>query len=54
MRVNGILLVSSFCGDCSAVFRSISWAQCLPACGDSGVWVAPFFEKLAHFPYISC
>ena len=19
------------------------------ACGDSGVWVAPFFEKLAHF-----
>ena len=30
MRVNGILLVSSFCGDCSAVFRSISWARCLP------------------------
>ena len=28
--VNGILLVSSFCGDCSAVFRSISWARCLP------------------------
>ena len=23
-------VVSSFCGDCSAVFRSISWAQCVP------------------------
>ena len=30
MRVNGILLVSSFCDDCSAVSRSISWARCLP------------------------
>ena len=30
MRVNGILLVSSSCGDCSAVLRSISWARCLP------------------------
>ena len=30
MRVNGILLVSSSCGDCSAVLRLISWARCLP------------------------
>ena len=30
MRVNGILLVSSFCDDCSAVSRSISLARCLP------------------------
>ena len=30
MRVNGILLVSSFCDVCSAVSRSIYWAQCLP------------------------
>ena len=30
VRVNGILLVSSSCGDCSAVLRSISWARCLP------------------------
>ena len=30
MRVNEILLVSSFCDVCSAVSRSISWAQCLP------------------------
>ena len=30
MRLNGILLVSSFCDVCSAVSRSISWAQCLP------------------------
>ena len=30
MRVNGILLVSSFCDVCSAVSRSISWARCLP------------------------
>ena len=45
MRVNGILLVSSFCGDCSAVFRSISWARCLPVVtAESG-----FFEKLVHF-----
>ena len=28
--MNGILLVSSFCGDCCAVFPSISWARCLP------------------------
>ena len=45
MRVDGILLVSSFCGDCSAVFRSISWARCLPVVtAESG-----FFEKLVHF-----
>ena len=30
MRVNGILLVSSFCDVCSAVSRSILWARCLP------------------------
>ena len=30
MRVNGILLVSSFCDVCSAASRSISWARCLP------------------------
>ena len=30
MRVNGILLVYSFCDVCSAVSRSISWARCLP------------------------
>ena len=30
MRVNRILLVSSFCDVCSAVSRSISWARCLP------------------------
>ena len=47
MGVNGILLVSWFCDNSSAVSRSISWARCLPV--DSGVWVAPFFEKLAHF-----
>ena len=29
MKVNGILLVSSFCGVCSAVSRSISWASLL-------------------------
>ena len=28
--MNGILSVSSFCEVCSAVSRSISWAQCLP------------------------
>ena len=28
--MNGILSVSSFCEVCSAVFRSISWARCLP------------------------
>ena len=28
--MNGILLVSSFCDDCSGVSRSISWARCLP------------------------
>ena len=43
MRVNGILLIS-FCDVCSAVSRSISWAPVtMPACGDSGVRVAPFF-----------
>ena len=54
--MNGILLVSSFCDYCSVASRSISWARCsidflgtMFACGDSGVWVAPFFEKLAHF-----
>ena len=31
MRVNEILLVSSFCDVCNAVSRSISWARCLPA-----------------------
>ena len=30
MRVNGILLFFSFCHDCNAVSRTISWAQCLP------------------------
>ena len=30
MRVNGILLVSSFCDVCSAVSRSISWTRCFP------------------------
>ena len=30
MRVNGILLVSSFFDYCSAVSRLISWARCLP------------------------
>ena len=30
MRVNGILLVSLFCDDYSAVSGSISWAQCSP------------------------
>ena len=29
MRVNGTLLVSSFCGFCSAVSQSISLALCL-------------------------
>ena len=28
--MNGILSVSSFCEVCSADFRSISWARCLP------------------------
>ena len=28
--MNGILSVSSFCEVCFAVFRSISWARCLP------------------------
>ena len=37
MRANGILLVSSFCDDCSAVSQSISWARCLPVVtADSG------------------
>ena len=30
VRVNVILLVSSFCDVCSAVSRSISCARCLP------------------------
>ena len=30
MRVNGILLVSSFCDVCSAVTRSIYGPRCLP------------------------
>ena len=47
MRVNEILLVSSFCDVCSAVSRSISWARCLP--GYSRVRSVAFFEKLAHF-----
>ena len=46
MRVNGILLVSSFCDVCSAVSPSISWARCLLVVT---VRVASFFEKLAHF-----
>ena len=36
MRVNGILLVSSFCGDCSAIFRSISWARLPVVTAESG------------------
>ena len=47
--MNGILLVSSFCDDCSAVYISIDFLGTMFACGDSGVWVAPFFEKLAYF-----
>ena len=46
MRVNGILLVSSFCDVCSAVSRSISCAMF--ACGYSRIRVAAFFEELAH------
>ena len=47
--MNGILSVSLFCEVCSAVSRSISWAPAVFACGYSGVRVAAFFEKLAHF-----
>ena len=46
--MNGILSVSSFC----EVFSAVSWIDFLGAvfaCGYSGVKVAAFFEKLAHF-----
>ena len=46
--MNGILSVSSFCEVCSAVSRSI-FLGAVFACGYSGVRVAAFFEKLAHF-----
>ena len=47
--MNGILSVSSFCEVCSAVSWSISVLGAVFACGYSGVRVAAFFEKLAHF-----
>ena len=45
IRVNGIMSVSSFCEVCSAVY----FLGAVFACGHSGVRVAVFFEKLAHF-----
>ena len=45
--MNGILSVSSFCEVCSAV--SVDFLSAVFACGYSGVRVAAFFEKLAHF-----
>ena len=45
--MNGILSVSSFCEVCSAV--SFDFLGAVFACGYSGVRVAAFFEKLAHF-----
>ena len=48
MRVNEILLVSSFCDVCCAVSRSISWARCLPVVtAESGQ--PRFLKRLAHF-----
>ena len=46
MRVNGILLVFSFCYICGAVSRST--LGCDFACGYGRVRVAAFFEKVAH------
>ena len=43
VRVNGILLVSSFCD------LLIDFLGTMFACGDSEIRVATFFEKLAHF-----
>ena len=45
--MNGILSVSSFCEVCRAV--SVDFLGAVFACGYSGVRVAAFFEKLAHF-----
>ena len=46
--MNEFLLVSWLCHFRNAVSRSISCSMF--ACGYSGVRVATFFEKLAHFP----
>ena len=46
MRVNGILLVSSFCDVCRVVSRLISWAQCLPVVTAESGW--PHFLKNWH------
>ena len=44
--MNGILSVSSFCEVCSLL---VDFLGAVFACGYSGVRVAAFFEKLAHF-----
>ena len=43
--MNGVLSVSSFCEVC----LSVVFLGAVFACGYSGVRVAAFFEKLAHF-----
>ena len=42
------MLVSSFSNVCRAVF-SIDFLGTMFACGDSGVKVATFFDKLSHY-----
>ena len=44
MRVNGILLVSSFCDVCGAVSRSLSWVRCLQVV-TAEFRVAMFFDN---------
>ena len=48
-EVNGIMLVSSFSDVTLQCDFPIDFLATIFTCGDSGVRVATFFEKLAHF-----